>query len=130
MNYRLYLSRRNIQILLSKLDRKNESETACTIIKSDSTHPVYPQNMLQILVHAVERYTGYADVLPVMVHISRTDLNALLSKLEIAKKNNGASDASLNLKGIKIYAIEDEEYYAYRKPGRMHPVDEMRIAAV
>lgn len=72
---RLYLSRRNLLTLLSKLDRQKRGErTQCTIIKQDPVHPVYPQSM----------------------------------------------DACM------ITALEDEEYYTDRQPGRVHPKDTPR----
>jgi hypothetical protein len=73
MTSKVYLSRRNLLTLLSKLDRKkNGEETACTLLKTDNTHPKYPQSM----------------------------------------------------KIIEVTAIEDDEYYAYRNPGEVHPADE------
>lgn len=51
----VYLSRRNLLALLSKLDRKAKGEdTACTIIKNDNKHVKYPQSMPSIAVCAVE----------------------------------------------------------------------------
>ena len=58
----IYLSRRNLLILLSKLDRKAMGEeTACAIIKNDNSHPKYPQTMQQIKVVAVEDDEYYTD---------------------------------------------------------------------
>jgi hypothetical protein len=40
---RVYLTRRNLLTLLSKLDRRAKGEdTVCTIIKQDINHPRYP----------------------------------------------------------------------------------------
>lgn len=51
----VYLSRRNLLSLLSKLDRKRAGEaSACTIIKNDAAHEKYPQSMEQIAVTALE----------------------------------------------------------------------------
>lgn len=51
----VYLSRRNLLTLLSKLDRRRHGEdTACTLIKYDDTHPKYPQSAPVIVVVAVE----------------------------------------------------------------------------
>lgn len=62
MKPRVYLSRRNLLALLSKLDRKAEGEdTACAIVKNDKAHPKYPQTMASIEVVAIEDdeyYTG------------------------------------------------------------------------
>jgi len=58
----VYLSRRNLLTLLSKLDRKAKGEfTHCTIIKMDNVHPVYPQSMDMITVVAIEDKEYYTD---------------------------------------------------------------------
>jgi hypothetical protein len=58
----LYLSRRNLEALLSKLDRKKAGDvTACTLIKNDTEHPKYPQTMKNIMVTAVENEEYYID---------------------------------------------------------------------
>jgi hypothetical protein len=60
--HQVYLSRRNLLTLLSKLDRKAAGdETACTLIKRDSAHPKYPQSMDRIIVTAVEDTDYYVD---------------------------------------------------------------------
>ncbi len=52
--HQIYLSRRNLLILLSKLDRRRAGETTyCTIIKRDTVHPLYPTTS-PTLVTAVE----------------------------------------------------------------------------
>jgi hypothetical protein len=51
----LFLTRRNLPILLSKLDRKKAGEdTACTIVKYDNPHGIYTQSMPEIMIRAVE----------------------------------------------------------------------------
>jgi len=58
---RVYLSRKNLCDLLSKLNRRAEGEvTACTLIKRDNKHPRYPQTMKEIEVVAVEDYDYYS----------------------------------------------------------------------
>ncbi len=58
----LYLSRRNLQTLLNKLDRnKTGGESGCTLIKHDNTHPVYPATMSHCIVAAVEDEEYYRD---------------------------------------------------------------------
>jgi len=70
---RVYLSRRNLLTLLSKLDRKKRGEnTACTLIKHDNLHPVYPQTMEDIEVIAIEDEDYYTHRIPGLVHISDT----------------------------------------------------------
>lgn len=59
---RVYLSRRNLLSLLSKLDRVRDGQFSnCTLIKLDNTHKKYPQTMDGIEVHAVEDADYYAD---------------------------------------------------------------------
>lgn len=68
---RVYLSRRNLLTLLSKLDRQRDGEsTACTLIKNDNTHAKYPQTMAHIEVCAVEDDEYYKTRSPGMVHPS------------------------------------------------------------
>jgi hypothetical protein len=56
----VYLSRRNLLTLLSKLDRKLKGEqTACTIIKQDNEHEEYSQSHDKIIVTAVEDSAYY-----------------------------------------------------------------------
>lgn len=64
----VYLSRRNLLTLLSKLDRKQAGEgTFCTITKTDTTHPMYPCSE-EIVVTAVEDSDYYSDRIPGEVH--------------------------------------------------------------
>jgi hypothetical protein len=66
----IYLSRRNLLTLLSKLDRKKANEpTACTIVKQDNQHPVYPQTMQVCKVTALEDTEYYVDREPGKVHL-------------------------------------------------------------
>lgn len=59
---RVFLSRRNLLTLLSKLDRAARGDlTACTLVKNDNTHPKYPQTMPSIMVTAIEDDLYYAD---------------------------------------------------------------------
>lgn len=54
MNH-LYLSRRNLLTLLSKLDRVKAGESsACTLIKRDYLHKKYPQSPEEITITAIE----------------------------------------------------------------------------
>jgi hypothetical protein len=59
---KIYLSRRNLLTLLSKLDRKKKGDsTYCTIIKNDNAHPIFPQTMTSVAVIAVEDEDYYID---------------------------------------------------------------------
>jgi hypothetical protein len=72
----VYLSRKNLLTLLSKLDRvKSGDLSACTLIKSDNQHPKYSQTMKDILVTAVEDEDYYTDR-------SAGDVHPLDSKIE------------------------------------------------
>ena len=60
--HQVYLSRRNLLTLLSKLDRRAAGEqTECAIIKADTEHPTYSQSMPAIFVAAVEDSEYYVD---------------------------------------------------------------------
>lgn len=62
---RVYLSRRNILTLLSKLDRKVAGQqTGCILIKRDNAHPLFPQTMKAIEVIAVEDEEYYMHRAP------------------------------------------------------------------
>lgn len=66
---RLFLSRRNLLSLLSKLDRVKEGDTsACAIVKNDNEHPVYPATMKSIMVTAIEDEDYYTERPPGEVH--------------------------------------------------------------
>jgi hypothetical protein len=65
----LYLSRRNLLTLLSKLDRRKAGGlTFCSLVKQDNQHPVYPQTMDQCVITAVEDEEYYTDRQPGTVH--------------------------------------------------------------
>lgn len=58
----VYLTRRNLKALLSKLDRvKNGESSYCTIVKNDNVHEKYPQTIESIMVTAVEDEDYYSD---------------------------------------------------------------------
>lgn len=66
---KVYLSRRNLLTLLSKLDRKLIGEdTGCCVIKYDNIHPFYAQSMSEIAVFALEDEEYYTHRLPGSVH--------------------------------------------------------------
>ncbi len=65
----IYLSRRNLLTLLSKLDRNgNGDPSMCTIIKLDHTHEKYPQTMKMCVVTALEDDEYYDTRDPGPVH--------------------------------------------------------------
>ena len=74
--HQIYLSKRNLLALLSKLDRlENGDETACAIVKSANPSDPYCNTIDQVV----------------------------------------------------VTAVADEEFYANRQPGVMHPLDEVRL---
>jgi hypothetical protein len=69
MSERIFLTRRNLLTLLSKLDRAQQGEhTNRTLIKSDDQHPTMPQTMQVCFVVAVEDEDYYKDRPPGGVH--------------------------------------------------------------
>lgn len=65
----IFLSRRNLLTLLSKLDRaSNGDQTECTILKMDNKHPKYAQSMDICVVTALEDDVYYCDRIAGEVH--------------------------------------------------------------
>lgn len=66
MMQQIYLTRRNLETLLSKLDRAKRGElTGCTIIKLDFFHPKYPLSIIDgVAITAVEDEDYYTDRVP------------------------------------------------------------------
>lgn len=59
---KIYLSRRNLEALLSKLDRDAEGEeTMCSIIKMKQPSPAYQQTMEAVMVIAVQDEDYYSS---------------------------------------------------------------------
>jgi len=64
----VYLTRRNLTTLLSKLDRTKAGDpSACTLVKRDTQHPKYPCSDV-IAVVALEDAEYYTDRIPGPVH--------------------------------------------------------------
>ena len=58
----LYLSRRNLQTLINKLDRRKAGgDTQGSIVKYDDKHPTYAATMPACIVVAVEDEEYYTD---------------------------------------------------------------------
>lgn len=60
---RVYLSRRNLETLLSKLDANKAvpGTSQVTLVKHDTHHPMYPQTHPVIVVTGVEDEAYYID---------------------------------------------------------------------
>lgn len=68
---KLYLSRRNLKTLLSKLDRAQAGEeTLCTIIKYKNPDTKYFNTIDSIAITAVEDEELYKDRIPGQVHLN------------------------------------------------------------
>lgn len=120
MEHKVYLSRRNIGVLLSKLDRvKAGDRSACTLIKQDNTHPIFPQTMVACLVTGLE--DTKRDLAQHVDHIqlTRTNLAQLLSSLNTKKL-----ESALKVGAVTVLPVEDLVYYRDRNPGPVNPVDE------
>lgn len=75
----VYLTRRNLLTLLSKLDRvRAGDQSLCTIVKGDTTHPKFPCSD-QIKVVAIEDEAYYTDRLAGDIH-SMDELTLMLAK--------------------------------------------------
>lgn len=58
----VYLTRRNLETLLTKLDKVRAGEVSlCTIVKTDTAHSTHPQSHDHITVTAVENEDYYVD---------------------------------------------------------------------
>lgn len=67
--HQIYLSRRNLLTLLSKLDRQLEGQmSACSIIKHNGQDEKFEQTIPIVCVTAVEDMVYYGDRLPGEVH--------------------------------------------------------------
>lgn len=124
---KVFLSRRNVLTLLSKLARKAAGEeTACALIKNDNVHPVYPQTMPHCVVKADESEQWFeSDHSTDEVCLSRSSLEWLNSSLP-----PGASTSTFlisinadNGKAIDVTVVNDDVYYAHRSAGAVHPSD-------
>ncbi len=93
---RVYLSRRNLLTLLSKLDRKVAGQqTKCTLIKRDNAHSAFRQTMKAIEVVAVEDEEYYTCRAPGAV-------------CDVDTPGRGAALAILKLKGHEY--LNEQEY--------------------
>lgn len=65
---KIYLSRRNLEVLLAKLDRtKKGDKSACSIVKHDTLHAKYPCSDVTTVI-AVENEEYYDDRAPGTMH--------------------------------------------------------------
>jgi len=75
---------------------------------------------------------------PHTLYLSRRNLLALLSKLDrqaagdatacaIVKYSNPTDPYCNTIDQVTVVAVPDDEFYANRSPGAMHPADEARL---
>lgn len=120
---RVYLSRKNVTVLLSKLNRQmNGDSTFCTIIKCDNKHLLYPQTMPSIKVTAYEDEHNPGRSNKSQAFLSRSDLNKLISILDEHRK-----DEDVLINGVSVVPLEDNVYYIECSAGVMHPSDERSV---
>lgn len=116
----VYLSHRNIDALLSKLQRvANGDDSSCCIIKYKSTNARFQQTPLVVSVQAIETGTDYYTNSSTAVLVLTRDTLMALKK-----------QTMINVDGVvNVWAIETEEYYAAleRPAGEMHPLDEENL---
>lgn len=120
---KLYLSKRDLTVLLGKLDSvRNGEVSACTIIKNDTAHPAYPQTLRRIAVVAVEEADRYLPGVSPRLHLSRASLTSLLG--HIGEEPAGA----IRLEGLEVLAVPDERYYVDRSATEGAPVGDLSAA--
>jgi hypothetical protein len=117
MEHKLYLSKRNIETLMSKLNRVAKGDSsACTISKRDNEHPRYPQTMSECAITAVEEYHG-GQTHYSQIYLTRKNLENLLTGNPFLFTLPGEDTLVL------MPILDDEAYYAHRDPGYVLPVD-------
>ena len=116
----LYLTERNLLVLQSKLARKLTGEqTSCTIVKRDNTHALYPQSQERTTVTSV---VSLPDVVPQnTLYMLGTDLSMMLEELQ--HRLPLANVTTYDIGKYTVYTMNDNEYYATRSAGEMHPRD-------
>jgi hypothetical protein len=129
MNDVIYLSMRNLLTLISKLDGKKAGQiTACTLVKSDDTHPTYAQTMSSISVVAKEDGAEGIDFATnLTVCIYRSEIDHLIAALKAGYTVKLLPFVSKSDGESKIYAINDSDYYTNRLAGSVHPLNDPAI---
>jgi hypothetical protein len=129
MEHKVFLSKRNIQTLLNKLDRNKHGDggSACTLIKCDNLHAKYPQTMTECAVTAVEKpedvYESGGKYTSGQIYLDREVLNRLLTPGETILC--GLTDGKVLCDDtLLVMSLEDNEYYSTRAPGEVHHLDD------
>lgn len=121
---KLYLSRRNILTLFSKLDRQKAGDaTHCTITKNDTVHKKYPATFGPCSITAVEYLNSGTENTKNHIYLSREGLDDLLETLD-GKFCITVRVLTTDKTTIDIIAVDDKAYYQDRSPGQVHPADD------
>ena len=120
----VYLSKRNVLTLLSKLNRLAEGEhTYCTLIKQDDRHSTYPQTMKRVSVTSVENDMENSmtqDNGVPHIFLTRDTLTDLAYQLTLTGLTR-----SIEVGGTMVVSIvADEQYYNDRPAGEVMGCDD------
>lgn len=116
---KVYLSRRNLLTLLSKLDRVKAGQISqCTVVKRDYMHLRYPQSMKLISVVAVENADAYSSRPKCQLNLSRQNI------IELCRQLDSGQFASAQVSNLSVFGLEDADYYTDRPAGFVLPVDD------
>lgn len=125
MMEQIYLSKRNILALLQKLDSARNGEPgSCTIIKNDTAHPIYPQTIRRVAITAVDTEDRFFPGVSPRMQLSRQTLDALLARLARFPDN------ALDIDGIRVFAVPDEQYYVDSSAAQSSPVGDLASAFI
>lgn len=117
---KIYLSNRDINTLLQKLDSVRDGEhSSCTIVKNDVSHPVFPQTLRRISVMAAETEDRYLQGVSPRLHLSRSTLTGLLEHLE------KQSDSAIQIDDVGVFPVPDEKYYVDRSTAQYSPIGDV-----
>lgn len=117
---KLYLSQRDITTLLGKLDSvRDGAVSACTIIKNDAMHPLFPQTLRRIAVVAAEAEDRYMPGVSPRLYLSRPSLTSLLAHI------GEPSCAPIRLGDLEVFVITDEKYYVDRSATDAAPIGDL-----
>lgn len=113
--YRLELSRRNLEVLLAKLDDPCSARTLCKLTEFGD------EPLGEIMVRAVEHGSEFTiDEAPrYRANVPRRELVALLDSLDAAAFA-AAMKSKCSTADLVIVAVENDAHYSDRPPGEMY----------
>ncbi|MBS0308302.1 MAG: hypothetical protein JSS58_04950 [Proteobacteria bacterium] len=120
---KLFLSQRDLLTLLGKLDDVRDGQpSSCTIIKSESAHPIFPQTLRRIAVVATETADRYLPGVSPRLHLARASLALLLER--VARQ----TDETILVGEVNVAGVADARYYVDRSAEEFAPVGDMNSA--